>query len=375
MTDLQASLIAIGSVIVVGVISYNKWQEWRAKKSVESAFSSLHEDVLMGHGGHRQEPVLTNLEEPVAQADDATMLDSAPAHAEAEGNDTDAQAASATVSEPDSLPQFIEAVIKPSPLDPGIDCIIPVLLDTPQRGEKLSALFQGLRLVGSKPVQLIGQSETGHWETVAHGGAYHELQIGVQLATRSGPLTELEYSELVTGLNQLADEISAQPELPDMQQVMAEARRLHQLVIEFDAQLSVNIQAKSAPWMVSTLRPALQRQGLELRPDGRLVMPDGDGGMLFSLLKNANPADDTSKLMTLLLPVPIVAPDRNGFAAMTSFAKALATRLSGVVVDDSGQPLSEQAMAEIAEQVQSFYAAMEQAGIVAGSVRAQRLFN
>ena len=59
---------------------------------------------------------------------------------------------------------------------------------------------------------------------------------------------------------------------------------------------------------------------------------------------------------------------------MTAFAKALAARLSGVVVDDSGQPLGDQALADIAAQVQSFYTAMEQVGIVAGSVRAQRLF-
>ena len=47
MTDLQVSLIAIGGVIVVGLFSFNKWQEWRAKKSVENAFSSLQQDVLM----------------------------------------------------------------------------------------------------------------------------------------------------------------------------------------------------------------------------------------------------------------------------------------------------------------------------------------
>lgn len=372
MTELQTSLIAIGSVIVVGVISYNKWQEWRAKKSVESAFSSLQEDVLMGTGARRLEPVLTNDDDPSTSVDD-DLAGQTENSADGETPDAD-DAEFADMAQP-VTPQFIEAVVKPSPLDTSIDCIITVYLDTPQRGEKLSTLFQGLRLVGNKSVQLIGQSETGHWETVAHGGAYHELQIGVQLATRSGPLTELEYSELVTGLNQLADEIGSQPELPDMQQVMADARRLHQLILEFDAQLSVNVQAKSAPWMVSTLRPALQRQGLELRPDGRLVMPDGDGGMLFSLLTNASQADDTSKLMTFLLPVPLVAPERNGFAAMTAFAKAMATRLSGVVVDDSGQPLSEQAMAEIEAQVQSFYQAMEQAGVEAGSVRAQRLFS
>ena len=372
MTELQTSLIAIGSVIVVGVISYNKWQEWRAKKSVESAFSSLHEDVLMGTGTRRLEPVLTNDEDP-STLENEGLAPQTENSVDGETPDAD-DAEFADMAQP-VTPQFIEAVVKPSPLDASIDCIITVYLDTPQRGEKLSTLFHGLRLVGNKSVQLIGQSETGHWETVAHGGAYHELQIGVQLATRSGPLTELEYSELVTGLNQLADEIGSQPELPDMQQVMADARRLHQLILEFDAQLSVNVQAKSAPWMVSSLRPALQRQGLELRPDGRLVMPDGDGGMLFSLLTNASQSDDTSKLMTFLLPVPLVAPERNGFAAMTAFAKAMASRLSGVVVDDSGQPLSEQAMAEIAAQVQSFYQAMEQAGVEAGSVRAQRLFS
>ena len=33
MTDLQISLIGIGIAIVIGVIAYNKWQEYRAKKS------------------------------------------------------------------------------------------------------------------------------------------------------------------------------------------------------------------------------------------------------------------------------------------------------------------------------------------------------
>ncbi|MGB6056414.1 MAG: cell division protein, partial [Burkholderiaceae bacterium] len=51
MTDLQASLLLIGGAIVVGVISYNKWQEYKAKKSVERAFSSAHDDVLMQPDG------------------------------------------------------------------------------------------------------------------------------------------------------------------------------------------------------------------------------------------------------------------------------------------------------------------------------------
>src|SRR5437879_774720 len=64
MTDLQSSLFVIGGTIIVGVISYNKWQEYKARKSVERAFSSSQDDVLMApptdspERPERHEPVL-----------------------------------------------------------------------------------------------------------------------------------------------------------------------------------------------------------------------------------------------------------------------------------------------------------------------------
>jgi hypothetical protein len=66
MIQLQESLIGLGVVVVVGVIAYNKWQEWRAKKSVEQAFSTAQDDVLMAEGqpSNRQEPVLSPFEGP-----------------------------------------------------------------------------------------------------------------------------------------------------------------------------------------------------------------------------------------------------------------------------------------------------------------------
>ncbi|MFZ3287974.1 MAG: cell division protein, partial [Telluria sp.] len=51
MTDFQLSLIAASTVGVAGVFVYNKWQEYKARKSVERAFSSEHDDVLMRVGG------------------------------------------------------------------------------------------------------------------------------------------------------------------------------------------------------------------------------------------------------------------------------------------------------------------------------------
>ena len=372
MTELQASLIAIGGAIVVGVVSYNKWQEWRARRSVENAFSPLEEDVLMGAkqgakpAAERQEPVLGPLD---TQTPEAHSEQDAAAGAATHAEHVPHQDAADEASE-----AFIETVAKPFPLDTFIDCVIPLALELPLRGEKVVAAFHKLRLVGNKHVEVIGENESGEWEKVAVAGIYRALQVGVQLANRHGPLSELEYSELVSGLNPLADELDATPELPEMSEVMGLAKRLYQLIHEFDVQLSINVQAKGAPWALATLRPALQRQGLEIRPDGRMVMPDGEGGVLYSVLTNANPADDTTSLLTLLLPVAMVAPERDGFQSMTAFARSLVTRLAGTLVDDAGQPLTDSTLTAIAQQIRSFYGAMEQTGISPGSPRAQRLF-
>jgi hypothetical protein len=125
-------------------------------------------------------------------------------------------------------------------------------------------VLQTLRMVGNKPVHYIGMAVSGDWEPIAHGGVYTRLQGGVQLASRSTALNELEYSELVTRLRAMADEIGAEPEIPDMIEVMAEARNLHRFVAGHDAQLGVNLQSNGAPWSVNTLIGALEKQGFDV---------------------------------------------------------------------------------------------------------------
>ena len=104
-------------------------------------------------------------------------------------------------------------------------------------------------------------------------------------------------------------------------------------------------------------------------------MPDGDGGILFSLSTNVTLAEETTSRLTLLLDVPRVAPLRDGFGAMIACAKMLSTRLDGKVVDDGNQALSDTTLAEISDQVNAFYRQMEASNIPAGSTRALRLFS
>ncbi|HEY4074658.1 MAG TPA: cell division protein ZipA C-terminal FtsZ-binding domain-containing protein [Herbaspirillum sp.] len=416
MTDLQKILFIIGGVIVVGVIVYNKWQENKARRTLEQAFPSSHDDVLMtsdahgseagGNGGginQRQEPSIYSA--PMTQADNdddpyggdtytpsqarqqaapSAQTPQAPHRSEAPASGFAAAAAEFAPEVQtgfDSLPEeppfatLITASQKELPVDDLIDATIPIALEAQVRGEKILPSIQNLRYVGNKPVHFIGHHINGDWEPIAHGGVYQSLLVGVQLANRSNPLSELEYSELLMRLRQFTDTINAEPDIPDMADIINIAQSLHQFIVDHDVQLGVNVQSNGAPWEVNTLVSALTRQGFDLRTDGTLVMQDGEGEVLFSLSTNVPQAAETTDRLTLLLDVPRVSLARDGYGALVSCARSLAMRLGGKVVDDSNQPLSEAALSDIAEQVSAFYAAMASAEIPAGSSRAMRLFS
>ncbi|WP_374359709.1 cell division protein ZipA C-terminal FtsZ-binding domain-containing protein [Pseudoduganella danionis] len=376
MTDLQLSLIGIAGVFVAGVYSYNKIQEYRARKSVDRAFANDHDDVLMRVGevpATRHEPSFSTDEDAPGLAGGEASAAAAALEAVAAG--LDGAAAERAALEAAEAARNARAEAALALVDPQIDCLLPLALESAARGDKLLPVLQTLRMAGNKPVHFIGYSVAGEWEPIVHGGVYTKLQGGVQLASRTTALNELEYSELVTRLRAMADEIGAEPEVPDMIEVMAEARNLHRFVASHDAQLGVNLQSNGAPWAIATLIGALEKQGFDVRPDGRYVMPDGEGGSLFSLSTNVTLAEETTSRLTLLLDVPCVAPARDGFGAMVACARSLMTRLDATIVDDYNQPLSDASLEEIAGQVQDFYTEMNDAEIPAGSARALRLFS
>ncbi len=404
MTELQMSLIAAAGVFVGGVFSYNKWQEYKARKSVERAFASDHDDVLMRSGDtpvERQEPVLDlGAESPLAPLDvdpdlavpgraapvtqsppappsasdlpptyAASPVPAAPGYAAAPS-----ATAAAAAALPGAMPDLAPAELAESLVDPLIDCLIPLNFEGAVRGDKILPSLHKLRRVGNKPIHYIGFAVSGDWAPIVHGGVYTKLQAGVQMATRTTALNEIEYSELVSRLRAVADEIGAEPEVPDMIEVMSEARTLHRFVSGHDAQLGVNLASNGAAWPITTLIGALEKQGFDVRPDGRFAMPDGEGGVLFTLSTNVTLGADSTSRLTLLLDVPCVAPARDGFGAMVKAARELVMRLDATIVDDFEQPLSDEALDEIKGQVAEFYQEMDAADIPAGSTRALRLF-
>ncbi|WP_442975535.1 hypothetical protein, partial [Salmonella enterica] len=84
-------------------------------------------------------------------------------------------------------------------------------------------------------------AESGEWETPTTGQRYGEFQAGVQLANRSGPLNEIEYSEFVQKVQAFAEPIGALPDFPDMLDAVGRARELDAFASQHDAQLAMRL--------------------------------------------------------------------------------------------------------------------------------------
>ncbi|NYH24769.1 cell division protein ZipA C-terminal FtsZ-binding domain-containing protein [Paraburkholderia bryophila] len=421
MDELTLGLIGAGAVVVGGVVVYNAWQGAKVRRKMPRPMPAETAETFARDEQEEQSPFIeparpTTRREPVVGSDATAETGAArveptfgaAASAAAAPLDTPADIQAETTT-PNGYPEAegvaeaegaeaarhadepIEPILPaattissapPAIVDRRIDCIVPIRLNGPVAGDKVIPLAQRLRRAGSKPVHIEGKLEGGAWELLQNGARYEELRAAAQLANRSGALNELEFSEFVTGVQQFADALDASPEFPDMLETVAMARELDGFAAQCDAQLSINVLSDGAPWSANYVQAVASQDGLLLSRDGtRFVKLDAKQSPVFMLQfgdTNFLRDDLTYKggqMITLVLDVPVADEDILPFRLMCDYAKSLAERIGGRVVDDGRRPLPETALLAIEKQLMTLYAKLEQAGIPAGSPATRRLFS
>ena len=279
-------------------------------------------------------------------------------------------------------------------LDALIDAIVPLALDVPTAPISGDLILQHLpttRRAGSKPFYIEAlDSETGEWDAPQPGRRYGELQAGVQLASRSGALNEIEYSEFVQKVEAFALAVGATPntqDMPDMLEVVARARELDGLASPLDAQLSVTLRSNGVAWSVAYVQQVAAR--LNFVPGavpGRFVLPAAEDNAppLLVLAVDAQaalaslgdePQAGAVRECVLTLDVPQTPPSAEPFPAWHRAATRLAEDLDAVAVDDNGQPITLHAYAAIGQELSLLYRQLEGLDLAAGSPAARRLFS
>ena len=270
-------------------------------------------------------------------------------------------------------------------LDALIDAIVPLALEAPISGEMALSHLPPTRRAGSKPFYVEGlDAESGQWEPCTPGHRYGELQAGVQLASRSGALNEIEYSEFVQKVETFAEAVGASADVPDMLEVVARARELDGLAGPLDAQLTVTLRSNGVAWSVGYVQQVAARLGFVTGPvPGRLVLPAAEDGAPPMLVLSVDPqaalAEEPQaaavRECVLVLDVPQTPESAEPFPAFHRAATTLADDLDATAIDDQGQPITLHAYAAIGHELQQLYRQLEALDLAAGSAAARRLFS
>lgn len=365
--SLTEALVLAGAAVLLALLVHGWWIARRARpRDAEDSPLVRRSEPGLGQSGPADDP------ESVLES----VLDAL--HAGDAGSSSSAHA--------DTLPMVTRpATRRPSlRLDALIDVIATLHLEAPVSGEAALAHLPGSRRAGSKPFSIEGlNANSGELETPQPGERYVEFQAGLQLANRSGALSEIEFSEWVQKVQAFADSIGATPDFPDMLDAVARGRELDAFAGQHDAQMAFRLQAKGAAWTLGFLQRAASKQGLTPGGPGRLVLPgaaEGEPPMLWLQIETSVALAEEGEATplreaTLMFDVAQTAESLEPFAQLQDLARRLGRELDAELIDEAGRPLGPHAFAAIAQQLSTLYKALASRDLPAGSMAARRLFS
>ena len=299
MSDLQLSLIVLALIAIGGIWLFNVVMDRRRSRVLE----------------RRLKP---RVPPTTAAADGAVTEIDARSEPSFVGSGATAAAMFATGDEPDEVdptdgrdyPEDLATSSQSMTVDDEIHAIVTLEPESLLSGDRAWSLLHAFRHAGRQPVLLVGV-RGDHQEPIRPGQRYEAILVAVQLANRSGPLNEIEWSEFVAALQHVCEQIPASCEIPDMRETTTRARALDALCVPLDAQIGINLASTHDGWTGEHVASLAREFGLILRPDGRFHALDEQGATLF-VLQNGDggafradtlEAQQTSRL-TLLLDVP-----------------------------------------------------------------------
>lgn len=359
MSDLQIGLLALGALVVVCVLAFNKFQEVRARREATRHFASGHEDVLLKPGSGEAgkagsdavavpprtwvEPTWKDEAEPALDADIPPM-----------------PADTVTPTRPTSN------VLSPPVLDERIDFIAELQFVEPLLGSHLVMeieKFAAARIIGCDGFNLAAAG----WEGLDRDSVYEMARIGIQLSDRGGPLRADELEQFQQWVGEAAARLGAMIDWSGMQSPLTRAAELDAFCAEVDVQIGVNLVGV-VPLPETKVRGLAEAAGFKREDDGVFRRRDEQGGEVLALRQSAPVA------ISLVYDVPRVSREAAAFGMMMHCARTMAKSLDARIVDDNGRLLDDSMQGTILSSLGTIHARMEAADMPAGGALAQRVF-
>lgn len=196
------------------------------------------------------------------------------------------------------------------------------------------------------------------------------FSLGLLLANRTGPLSLVEYEAYVDLLVRMVpglSKVDVEERLLAFPEAYRKARDLVASLESLDGQLAIHLSGP-AP---SSLRLSELADELALMPrgEGRYSRMDETGEVAFSLLRGEH-----GVALTLLMDFPRCRSPIEAFDGLLAVGRALREALAAPLVDDRHQPLTDEALEMVRQQVAARVDVFQRSGIEPGSALARRLF-
>ena len=203
------------------------------------------------------------------------------------------------------------------------------------------------------------------------------MQLAVLLANRNGPLTEIEWSELWTVAQGIAQRFDGSMEGPEQHDVVQRAKALDAICADLDAMVGLALQLTGARPVAEVAR-TLEDAGF-LRYGKQLAWMSEQGIPRFTALFNGRVPGEVQSAsvdrVEFVLDLPNSPPDDQAFSRMASVGRHLAASLDAQLLDDQGRPVSDGVDHAIDAQLLERYEQLAETGFVAGEPRTARLFS
>ena len=351
MSELQIGLLCIGILLVVAVYLYGFWQQRGYRNKFGSTFKSQHEDALY--------------QSDSAVADD--LLD---------------EDVSALLGHESQRATSGDEVF--TLLNSDTDYVVSIKFTAPLGSSVLAPLWEQ-RFDFGKSVNACGQNAgTGRWERLIPESVpvYNAFKIGLQLADRSGSVSETRLMNFHDVLRDIGKQLQAEVELPSVPDAIKQAKLLDEFCAEVDQMIGLNILPGGDRLLFgSEIAQVAEQHGMQLQSDGAFHLLNVHGLTLFSLSNlDGTPFQHHTLTqvrvqgLTLLLDVPRVENPTYRFDEMAVLARELAMDLRAGLVDDHRVSLGDAAIAQIREQVAEIESRMLAGKVIPGSAQALRLF-
>lgn len=350
MDNIYVLLIAAGVVILLGVMAQGFWQSHKASKMLQGKESKKIFETEPGLEGSMTEGADQDYASPFY--DTFGLLDS----------------------------DFYTSMV-----DPLIDVIVEITLDVPIQGKVAMLAMPVSRQVGSKQMHFEGYNQGAKsWEPFNPDEKYQQIQVALQLANRSGAVTEIEFSEFIRIVQNYADQVNGGFEAPDMLETVSRAKELDQFACDYDARINIHLVSNTSAWSPAYLQQQASGMGFVAGSQpGRMVIPAAQTGAppVLALHYDAQTAmaDDpnTSPITSLIVGFDVMQTSRQEepFKTLYHVVTALSKNLEASIVDEAGVPLDAEAFTSIYKMLETLYDELERRGLDAGSGAARRLFS